>query len=181
MVIAEGEIAPNAVVFVGEAPGAEDDQQGTIFAGDAGKLLRKVMLREANVDMSSGVPIINMLGCHVPGDRDPTPSEFEACSVWLRRKLYRIQPRLVVAIGPGVARHFILPIRSSERGIIIANKHIRPEWRSSLYYPFKAFYIWHPDYIVRLGFSSQVHMWNSDIKKLGLAVAKARREFDAGL
>ena len=85
------------LLFVGEAPGFHEDQQGFPFVGQAGKLLEKLL---AGIGLQrSDVYIANVLKCRPPGNRDPQPDEIEACESHLFRQIELIQPRLVATLG----------------------------------------------------------------------------------
>ena len=85
------------VMFVGEAPGFHEDQQGVPFVGAAGKLLDKLL---AGIELArSDVYIANVLKCRPPGNRDPQPHEIQACEGHLFRQLALIQPRVVATLG----------------------------------------------------------------------------------
>jgi uracil-DNA glycosylase family 4 len=89
---------PNAdLVFVGEAPGFHEDQQGYPFVGQAGKLLDR-LLAGIGLDRSR-VYICNVLKCRPPGNRDPQPDEIEACEGYLFRQIELIDPRVVATLG----------------------------------------------------------------------------------
>ena len=89
---------PNAsIVFVGEAPGKEEDLQGLPFVGRSGKLLDK-MLRSINLSRND-VYILNVLKCRPPNNRDPLPSEIEECEPYLKKQLELIKPKLIVSLG----------------------------------------------------------------------------------
>jgi DNA polymerase len=89
---------PNAdLMFVGEAPGFHEDQQGHPFVGQAGKLLDKLL---AGIGLSrDAVYIANVIKCRPPGNRDPQPDEIEACERHLFRQLELIEPKLVATLG----------------------------------------------------------------------------------
>jgi DNA polymerase len=89
---------PNAdLMFVGEAPGFHEDQQGHPFVGQAGKLLDKLL---AGIGLSRGaVYIANVLKCRPPGNRDPQPDEIETCEPHLFRQIELIEPKLVATLG----------------------------------------------------------------------------------
>jgi uracil-DNA glycosylase family 4 len=89
---------PNAdLVFVGEAPGADEDAQGEPFVGKAGQLLTKMI--EAMGYTRADVYICNVLKCRPPGNRDPEPDEVAQCEPFLKRQLAAIRPRMIVALG----------------------------------------------------------------------------------
>jgi len=85
------------LLFVGEAPGFHEDQQGVPFVGQAGKLLDR-LLAGIGLDREK-VYIANVLKCRPPGNRDPQPDEIEACESHLFRQLALIQPRVVATLG----------------------------------------------------------------------------------
>jgi DNA polymerase len=89
---------PNAdLMFVGEAPGFHEDQQGVPFVGQAGKLLEKLL---AGIGLErSDVYIANTLKCRPPGNRDPQPEEKAACEPWLFRQIELIQPKVIATLG----------------------------------------------------------------------------------
>jgi uracil-DNA glycosylase len=85
------------LMFVGEAPGFHEDQQGIPFVGAAGKLLEKLL---AGIGLQrSDVYIANVLKCRPPGNRDPQPDEIESCEPHLFRQIEIIQPKLVATLG----------------------------------------------------------------------------------
>lgn len=91
--------APNAPwLFVGEGPGAEEDDQGEPFVGQAGKLL-DAMLTAAGLRRGREVYIANVVKCRPPGNRNPSPEETLACAPLLDRQIDLIQPKLIVALG----------------------------------------------------------------------------------
>lgn len=91
--------APNAPwLFVGEGPGAEEDDQGEPFVGQAGKLL-DAMLTAAGLQRGREVYIANVVKCRPPGNRNPSPEETLACAPLLDRQIDLIQPKLIVALG----------------------------------------------------------------------------------
>lgn len=85
-------------LFVGEGPGADEDQQGEPFVGQAGKLL-DAMLAAAGLQRGREVYIANVVKCRPPGNRTPMPEEVAACAPFLDRQIDLIQPKLIVALG----------------------------------------------------------------------------------
>lgn len=85
-------------LFVGEAPGAEEDEQGEPFVGQAGKLLDN-MLASIALKRGEKVYIANVVKCRPPGNRNPEPAEALACAPYLDRQIALIQPKLIVALG----------------------------------------------------------------------------------
>lgn len=96
--------SPSAdLMFVGEAPGFHEDQQGEPFVGAAGQLLTKLIEQKLGLQRSD-VYIANVLKCRPPGNRDPLPAEIEACKPFLGKQLKLIKPKLVVALGNFAAK-----------------------------------------------------------------------------
>jgi len=93
------------LMFVGEAPGAEEDRQGEPFVGRAGKLL-DAMLRAIGQERTS-VYIANILKCRPPNNRDPKPEEAASCTPYLWRQIALVQPDLVVALGRIAAQRLL--------------------------------------------------------------------------
>jgi len=89
-------------LFVGEAPGAEEDAQGEPFVGQAGKLLDS-MLAAVGLARGESVYIANVLKCRPPGNRTPEPLEVDACKPYLDRQIEMIEPKLIVALGKSAA------------------------------------------------------------------------------
>ncbi len=85
------------LMFVGEAPGASEDEQGLPFVGAAGKLLNK-LLGEIGMERQD-VFICNVLKCRPPGNRDPQPAEIENCREYLYRQVELIEPRVICTLG----------------------------------------------------------------------------------
>jgi uracil-DNA glycosylase len=90
------------LMFVGEAPGADEDAQGIPFVGRAGQLLTKMI--EAMGFSRDDVYIANVLKCRPPGNRNPEPDEIAMCQPFLFRQLASIQPKVVIALGAFAAR-----------------------------------------------------------------------------
>ena len=90
------------LVFVGEAPGADEDMQGEPFVGKAGQLLTKMI--EAMGYRREDVYICNVLKCRPPGNRNPEPDEVASCEPFLKRQLAAIRPRMIVALGKFAAQ-----------------------------------------------------------------------------
>ena len=85
------------VVFVGEAPGADEDAQGEPFVGRAGQLLTRMI--EAMGMRRQDIYICNVIKCRPPGNRDPQPDEVASCEPFLKKQLSIIQPKIIVALG----------------------------------------------------------------------------------
>jgi uracil-DNA glycosylase len=90
------------IMFVGEAPGADEDTQGIPFVGRAGQLLTKMI--EAMGLRRDEVYIANVLKCRPPGNRDPEPDEVESCEPFLFQQIAAVQPKVIIALGAHAAR-----------------------------------------------------------------------------
>ena len=133
-----GEGNPSAeLVFVGEAPGADEDAQGRPFVGRAGQLLTKIIA--AMGLKREEVYICNILKCRPPGNRNPLPDEIAACEPFLIRQLGVIRPRVICAMG-GIAAHALL---KSEAPISV----LRGRFHSYQGIPLMPTY--HPAYLLR--------------------------------
>jgi DNA polymerase len=130
------------LMFVGEAPGANEDKQGLPFVGQAGKLLETLL---GEIGLARGdVFIANVLKCRPPGNRDPLPGEIDACQDYLFRQLDLIQPRVVCTLG-----NFSTKLLRNDPGTGITRLHGRDEIRQigprnvrlyPLYHPAAALY-----------------------------------------
>src|SRR5690242_2771228 len=85
------------VMFIGEAPGADEDAQGEPFVGRAGQLLNKII--EAVGMKREEVYICNILKCRPPNNRDPLPSEMETCSPYLLKQIDLVKPKFIICLG----------------------------------------------------------------------------------
>jgi uracil-DNA glycosylase len=93
------------LMFVGEAPGADEDIQGEPFVGRAGQLLTKII--EAIGLRRDQVYIANIIKCRPPGNRNPEPDEIERCEPFLFRQIDAIQPKVIVALGKFAAQSLL--------------------------------------------------------------------------
>jgi DNA polymerase len=102
------------LMFIGEAPGRDEDLQGEPFVGRAGQLLDRIL---AAIGLSrQEVYIANVLKCRPPNNRDPLPSEVDACEPFLLRQIELIRPRLICALGRHAA-HTLLKTRTSLKSL----------------------------------------------------------------
>lgn len=93
-----------ALLFLGEAPGWHEDQQGRPFVGPAGQFLEELL---ASIGMKrGGVFITNVVKCRPPGNRDPMPMEIQNCRPYLERQLALIKPKIVVTLGRYSLAHY---------------------------------------------------------------------------
>jgi len=93
------------ILFIGEAPGKEEDLKGEPFVGRAGKLLDH-MLDAVGLDRS-GIYIMNMLKCRPPKNRDPRPQEVQACAKWFDAQWNEISPKVVCLLGRIAAQNIL--------------------------------------------------------------------------
>lgn len=97
VVVSRGDPASD-LMFVGEAPGAEEDKQGQPFVGRSGQLLDRLVLEEVGLERN-GFFVMNVVMCRPPGNRDPEADEIAACRPWFDRKLEVASPRVIVTLG----------------------------------------------------------------------------------
>ncbi len=129
------------LMFVGEAPGANEDRMGLPFVGQAGKLLDK-LLAEIGMDREM-VFVANTIKCRPPDNRDPHPNEIESCQDYLQRQVDLIQPTLICTLGnfstkllrgdpTGISR-----LHGREERLVIGSRAV---WLYPLYHPAAALY-----------------------------------------
>lgn len=134
-----GEGNPHSeLVFVGEAPGADEDLQGRPFVGRAGQLLTRII--DAMGLKREDVYICNILKCRPPGNRNPLPEEIEVCEPWLIRQLEAIRPRIICALGTFAAQTLL-----KKKGITITV--LRGQFHD--YHGIKLMPTYHPAYLLR--------------------------------
>jgi len=126
------------LMFVGEAPGADEDIQGEPFVGRAGQLLTKII--ESIGLQRSDVYIANVIKCRPPGNRNPEPDEVGECQPFLFRQIDLIQPKVIVALGT-FAAHALL---SSDAPISRIRGKVHPYRHGSSQIP-----TFHPAYLLR--------------------------------
>lgn len=112
------------IIFIGEAPGRDEDEKGRPFVGNAGKFLTDLIENILQLKRED-VFITNVLKCRPPNNRDPTEDEIETCLPFLLRQIEEIDPKIIVCLGRFAAKtvfdHFEIPFTtiSKERGKII--------------------------------------------------------------
>ena len=138
--------ARTGIVFVGEAPGADEDARGEPFVGRAGELLTKMIAAMDEKQLIPGVKlsretvyIANVLKCRPPENRNPLPHEIESCSPYLMRQLEALQPRVICCLGK-FAAELLLQIKGTIGGM--RGKTYR--WRGA-----KLIVTYHPAYCLR--------------------------------
>ncbi len=153
---------PNAdLVFVGEGPGADEDEQGFPFVGRAGKKLTEIIEKGMGLNREKDTYICNIVKCRPPGNRDPASDEVEACRPFLEKQLQAIRPKVIVALGKPAASTLLgrnVPI-TKERGT----------WHE--FQGIKLMLTFHPAYLLRFYTLENRRMVHSDMKQV-LSVLK---------
>lgn len=124
------------VMFIGEAPGYHEDQQGRPFVGDAGDVLTD-LLEKAGLERDE-VFIGNVIKCRPPENRDPTPVEVETCSPYLEKQIQNIEPKLIVSLGRFAAKLLL------DRNVKVSKEHGEVEDLRYGGYSCKIFVSYHP-------------------------------------
>ena len=111
-----------SLMFVGEAPGRDEDKKGEPFVGRAGKLLTKII--EAMKFKREDVYIANVVKCRPPDNRNPAPDEIQTCEPYLLRQIEIIRPQIIVCLGTFAAQ---LILQTEEKiGVLRSNFHSWP-------------------------------------------------------
>ncbi|MBL8859431.1 MAG: uracil-DNA glycosylase [Planctomycetes bacterium] len=98
--------AERGVMFIGEAPGAEEDKSGVPFVGRSGQLLTDIITKGMGIPRQE-VAIANVLKCRPPENRPPTPAEKTTCTPWLDRQIELIDPKVLIPLGRHAAMHVL--------------------------------------------------------------------------
>jgi DNA polymerase len=159
-----GEGNPKAViVFVGEGPGFEEDQQGRPFVGEAGQLLTDIIEKGMKIKRAE-VYICNIVKCRPPGNRNPEPDEVESCIGFVKKQIRAINPKVIVTLGNVPTQNLL----GTKQGIT----KIRGTWQT--YEGIPVMPTFHPAYLLRSP-GEKGKVW-SDIKlvleKLGMRIEK---------
>ncbi|OGW33171.1 MAG: hypothetical protein A2X58_09815 [Nitrospirae bacterium GWC2_56_14] len=158
-----GEGNPEAkLVFIGEGPGQEEDQQGRPFVGAAGQLLTDIIVKGMGLKRED-VYICNIVKCRPPGNRNPEPDEIEACEPFLIKQLQAIRPQVIVALG-NVAVKTLLKTKA---GIT----SLRGTWQTYQGIPLMPTF--HPAYLLRTPGDKKL-VWE-DIKKVMAEMNKIKK------
>jgi uracil-DNA glycosylase len=149
---------PNAdLMFVGEAPGADEDIQGEPFVGRAGQLLTKII--EAIGMTRQDVYIANVIKCRPPQNRNPEPDEVEQCEPFLFRQIATIKPKVIVALGKFAAQSLL---KTTDPITRIRGREY--QYRDAILMP-----TYHPAYLLRNP-SSKREVWE-DMKRVRAILA----------
>ena len=154
------------LVFVGEAPGEEEDRQGLPFVGRAGKLLDQMILA-MGLDPAD-VYITNIVKCRPPNNREPRPDEVEACWPYLKRQIELVRPKVICTLGRPAANTLL--------GNTASMGELRGRWFSYEGVPLLPTY--HPAYLLRSP-SQKKTAWE-DLKKI-IRVLQGQKPPLAGL
>jgi len=153
------------ILFVGEAPGADEDAQGVPFVGRAGQLLTR-MIEEGMGLPRKDVYICNVLKCRPPENRNPEPSEIAACRGYLETQIETLRPEAIVALGKFAAQ-FLL---ETDEGIM----RLRGTWGS--YRGIPVMPTFHPSFLLRQP-DRKREAWEDLLKVLGrLGIPAPRRK-----
>jgi uracil-DNA glycosylase len=149
------------LMFVGEAPGMNEDLQGLPFVGRAGKLLDQLL---GEVGFARGdVFITNVLLCRPPGNRDPQPDEIDTCKPYLHRKIELIQPKVICTLGNYATKL----LTGSQRGI--TKVHGEPQRREIGGRMVTLFPLFHPAAALRS--TSVLELLRADVHRLPELIA----------
>jgi uracil-DNA glycosylase family 4 len=110
------------LMFVGEAPGAEEDRQGLPFVGRAGGFLTELL--EGIGLQREDVFIANVLKCRPPGNRDPQPEEIDSCRPYLERQVELIEPRVIATLGNFSTKLLTAKLRGTPQDQMIGGRHL---------------------------------------------------------
>jgi DNA polymerase len=170
-----GEGNPDArIMFIGEAPGADEDAQGRPFVGRAGQLLDRVI--EACGLERSDVFIGNILKCRPPENRDPRPDEIISCLPYLQRQIEIIEPEVIVALGAHAAKTLL----NTNKPIGQLRGHFHEYYAGIGRPPIKLMATYHTAYLLRnYSPENRKRVWE-DMKKvladLGLPIPERGRK-----
>jgi DNA polymerase len=163
LVFGEGNVSPD-IVFVGEAPGFDEDKTGRPFVGKAGQLLTDIITKGMGLTREK-VYICNILKCRPPENRVPTPDEVAACSRYLVEQLRILHPRVIVALGASAVRGLLPDLHdgiSRLRGRFYDYYYDGPGTKTGEAVPVMATF--HPSYLLRNP-AAKKYVWE-DIKKV---------------
>ena len=163
------------VLFIGEAPGADEDEQGEPFVGKAGQLLTRII--QTMGFSRETVYIANILKCRpdtpgqASGNRKPTPEEMKTCLPYLHGQIDLIQPKVIVALGATAVEGLL--------GKTIGISRLRGQWQTYRSIPLMPTY--HPAYLLRnQAMSEKRRVWEDMLQvleRLGLPISEKQRGY----
>ena len=163
------------LMFVGEAPGADEDEQGEPFVGKAGQLLTKII--QATGLSRGDVYIANILKCRPDtpgqsaGNRKPTPEEMQTCIPYLHEQIDLIRPKVIIALGATAVEGLL--------GKTVGITKLRGNWQTYRGTPLMPTY--HPAYLLRnQAMSEKRRVWEdmlAAMEKLGMPISEKQRNF----
>ena len=163
------------VLFIGEAPGADEDEQGEPFVGKAGQLLTRII--QTMGFSRETVYIANLLKCRpdtpgqASGNRKPTPEEMKTCLPYLHGQIDLIQPKVIVALGATAVEGLL--------GKTIGISRLRGQWQTYRSIPLMPTY--HPAYLLRnQAMSEKRRVWEDMLQvleRLGLPISEKQRGY----
>ncbi|VAX31590.1 Uracil-DNA glycosylase, family 4 [hydrothermal vent metagenome] len=148
---------PNAdLVFVGEGPGKDEDEQGFPFVGRAGKKLTEIIEKGMGLNREQDTYICNIVKCRPPGNRDPEADEVSACKPFLLKQLEAIKPKVIVALGK--------PASSTLLGRSVPITKERGTWHE--FEGIQLMLTFHPAYLLRFYTVENRKAIHEDMKKV---------------
>ena len=159
---------PCDLMLIGEAPGADEDEQGLPFVGKAGQLLTKI-LESINIRRPDDIYITNTVKCRPPENRLPTEEETEACHPYLEAQIETIKPKIILLAGSAATRLILKTDRPIGK--------LRGQWFKLPKTEIKVMPIFHPSYLLRNQSTAEGSpkwlMWK-DMKELKAQIAKLK-------
>lgn len=122
----------SGILFIAEAPGANEDRDGVPFTGPSGRVLDELL---EGIGLTRGdIYLTNIVKCHPQGNRDPRPEEQEACIAYLKYETFLIKPKIIVCLGRIAAQRILAPDYriTREHGKFLYRKET---WMTAVYHP----------------------------------------------
>ncbi len=139
-------------LFVGQAPGEQEDEEGRCFVGPSGQLLTQAI----KVFKLTPARLTNLVRCFPPGDRNPMADEIRACTPYLMEEIEKTKPEIIIALG-----NHALKALTGKNGIMDYSGHIVGQLNGS-----QVFALAHPSYVLRDTGTSRLRHWEMDLKAL---------------
>jgi len=143
----------SSIMFIGEAPGADEDEQGIPFVGRAGKKLTEMIEHPRSLNTPrSAVYICNILKCRPPDNRNPLPAEIRACTPFLLTQIQTVKPKVICALGTFAAQWLL-----QTKEPISKLRETTGSFQGIPVIP-----TFHPSYIIRNPTNTQIRKWAWD-------------------